>query len=258
MDELHSYRVYSFQSQQFVDNLLTDGIVRTYSWCLECEKSKKYCLYAPLLNGLEEDTLPIFTFLKFNNDYVEYPISAQSISDNWSTFMRWFRLSGRCILELEIPKEVGVIGEIEGCNVLDFNNDTNEKYLEFVVPYIKLDWVREIYKPIENIDNITTLKPLINKFEDRLFSTEFKMGSYKRVNRYDLCKTVNIEDYLKCNKPIIGMSYGYNVSRLTLEDARKLIDYGMKKHFNDVYNDCNDELWNLSIEKLLYMTYNKD
>lgn len=254
MSSNNSYRVFSFQSGGLVDILLEEGVANSWSWYSNCTDSDKYKLYAPLLPDLDEDAVPIFTFLRYNDNYLEYPISAQSLSENWFTFMKWFRLLDRYLIELEVPKEIGVIGKIEGCELLDF--ESKEKWLEFVLPYIKLEWVREIYKPIQVKDGVTTLEPLLNKYEDRLFNSVFKIGrirSSSGVSKREACETLNIEDYLVNNKPIVDMSYGYNISRLTIEKANELLNYGMSKHFPEACED--DDLWNATLSKLYCKIY---
>ena len=138
-------RVFSFQKEEVTNRLLND---REYINRTKSRRNDKTSFYRELLN-IEE--YPIYTFAKIgcsDDDHSKYPISLDTFRFNWSELMGYYKLSGRDLLELEIPLNEGIIGCLDDgedrCRLANINENCT---LEFIVPYLKLEWVKAIYQP---------------------------------------------------------------------------------------------------------------
>jgi hypothetical protein len=135
--------------------------------------------------------------------------------------MGWFKLDGRVIIELVIPASEGCIGEIDKLKLCRLGE--TEESAEFVVPYLKKEWVREIYtkSPLMSGYGRVQLRPVLLTNRDTLFKTpiHFSGDGYAEPD-YGVFNSGSVSMWL-CP----GLSYEDNLSRAPKDSrARLLLD----------------------------------
>jgi len=111
-------RVFSFQKEEVTNKLLNDG--KYFNYKSKSRRKDKTSFYRELLQ-IEE--YPIYTFVKINSNNKnssKYPISLDTFRLNWSELMGYYKLSGRDLLELEIPSDKGILGVIDDNVVIKY------------------------------------------------------------------------------------------------------------------------------------------
>jgi len=185
-------RVFSFQKEKVTNKLLNNG--KYINFRGDARRKDKTSFYRELLK-IEE--YPIYTFAKIvngNEDCSKYPINLDTFRSNWSELMGYYKLSGRDILELEIPLNEGVIGCLDDnedkCRLTSLDEDCT---IEFVVPLLKLEWVKAIYQPDNRYKGYdrTTYSPIYTSRKNILFPSPISFSGNGYGDDYEAYKNDN-------------------------------------------------------------------
>ena len=152
------YRIVTFMKHELLDDLLSaenlydeiiaEGSVRIYEKCNYYNRIFKF-------RGIEYNSTeanPIYGYIAYSWAHgLSFPPSIDSLSSRWSDLMGYMRLDKRIIVELNVPKELVVIGGTESRGedltleqMLDVYKDKGYGDFDGVIPYVKKSWINAI------------------------------------------------------------------------------------------------------------------
>jgi hypothetical protein len=183
-------RVFSFQSEGFVDDLLTTGVGVNDTYSMSEASSYKYehYLHDHLLKhgiALDEDCAPIWCFANYPSDN---DLSlGEAILSSYLSITRWYQFSYRYLIELEVPDDQGVflyddLKNEEEHKVCDYSIMDKSRVITKVIPSITREAVVGVYK--FNNANIEDFTPEVFYENPNIESSVLQEMVQAHVNRF--------------------------------------------------------------------------
>lgn len=231
-------RVFSFQSEDFVNDLLSDGIGLNDTYSMSEASSYKYnnYLYDHLSKHgvvLDEDCAPIWCFANYpskNNLSL-----GEAILSSYLSITRWYNFSYRYLIELEVPDDQGVflyddLENKEEYKVCDYALMDKSRVITKVIPSITREAVVGVYK-FSNVD-IEDFTPEVFYENPNIDSNTLQGMVQAHVNRFkrQVVPVLGADKYVRLSKiyggtnSFIKKDFLFNIDAYL--DIEKLKYYG--------------------------------
>lgn len=209
------YRCITFQPKSVVNNLIKNGVVRSYVTPKRKDKTDFYTEKLKLDCGCGNYPMYAWAALDYCRTLV-FPIDVRTLASSWSYHMGFMQMDGCSIIEFNLPRDLCILGTHKGLKVLEGLDSRCEDSIEAVFKELRMDWVVGIYSPKSDEGtgySDVIYEPVYSKGNTVLIDREICFNGSGYPYNYTSIETRKYYSNYGFDNPVEGLSF-YDLSRM--------------------------------------------